>query len=81
MGRVDLRLHQSRLDPGGPCALVVNQDPEKLSLEAVLDHRMVSLRNPKILSIFRVPASILTHFAAGGGNGLALCRHRATSRL
>jgi len=41
----------------------VNQDPEKLSLEAVLDHRMVSLRNPKILSIFRVQASILKHFA------------------
>jgi len=41
----------------------VNQDPEKLSLEAVLDHRMVSLRNPKILSIFRVQAAILKAFA------------------
>jgi nondiscriminating aspartyl-tRNA synthetase len=41
----------------------VNQDPEKLSLEAVLDHRMLSLRNPKILAIFRVQASILKAFA------------------
>jgi len=42
-----------------------------LSLEAVLDHRMVSLRNPKILLIFRVQASILTGSAVG-----AACRGR-----
>ncbi|MBN1834451.1 MAG: aspartate--tRNA(Asn) ligase [Spirochaetales bacterium] len=43
--------------------IAVNQDPEKLSLEAVLDHRMISLRNPKILSIFRLQSSILELFA------------------
>ena len=51
-----------RAEPDLP--VPVNQDPEKLSLEAVLDHRMISLRNPKILSIFKVQASILEHFAA-----------------
>ena len=44
----------ARAEPDLP--VPVNQDPEKLSLEAVLDHRMISLRNPKILS--------LEHFAA-----------------
>jgi nondiscriminating aspartyl-tRNA synthetase len=43
--------------------IAVNQDPEKLSLDAVLDYRMVSLRNPKILSIFRLQAGILKLFA------------------
>jgi nondiscriminating aspartyl-tRNA synthetase len=44
--------------------IAVNQDPEKLSLDAVLDYRMVSLRNPKILSIFRLQSGILKLFAA-----------------
>jgi nondiscriminating aspartyl-tRNA synthetase len=43
--------------------IAVNQDPEKLSLDAVLDYRMVSLRNPKILSIFRLQSGILKLFA------------------
>ena len=30
--------------------LAVNQQPDKISLDAILDHRMISLRNPKILS-------------------------------
>jgi nondiscriminating aspartyl-tRNA synthetase len=51
----------ARAEPDLP--VPVNQDPDKLSLEAVLDHRMVSLRNPKILSIFKVQAAILKHFA------------------
>ena len=41
----------------------VNQDPAKTSLEAILDNRMISLRNPAILSIFRVQATILRCFA------------------
>ncbi len=41
----------------------VNQDPEKLSLDAILDHRIISLRNPKILSIFRLQSNILKYFA------------------
>ena len=51
----------ARAEPDLP--VPVNQDPDKLSLEVVLDHRMVSLRNPKILSIFKVQATILKHFA------------------
>jgi nondiscriminating aspartyl-tRNA synthetase len=43
--------------------LAVNQDPDKVSLDAMLEHRMVSLRNPKILSIFRLQSSILAFFA------------------
>jgi len=41
----------------------VNQDPEKLSLEALLDNRMISIRIPKIRSIFRVQSTILKGFA------------------
>ncbi|MFQ3621274.1 MAG: aspartate--tRNA(Asn) ligase [Spirochaetales bacterium] len=41
----------------------INQDPEKLSLEALLDHRMLSLRIPKIRSIFRVQSTLLKGFA------------------
>jgi nondiscriminating aspartyl-tRNA synthetase len=43
--------------------LAVNQEPSKYGLEAVLDHRMISLRNPQILSIFRLQAEILNLFA------------------
>ncbi|MCX7040838.1 MAG: aspartate--tRNA(Asn) ligase [Spirochaetes bacterium] len=42
----------------------VNQDPGKTSLESILDNRMISLRNPAILSIFRVQSTILKSFAA-----------------
>jgi len=41
----------------------VNQEPDKLSLEAILDNRMISLRNPRILSIFRVQSTILKAFS------------------
>ncbi len=41
----------------------VNQDPARTSLEAILDNRMISLRNPAILSIFRVQSTILRCFA------------------
>ncbi len=40
----------------------VNQDPESLSLEAILDNRMISLRNPRILSIFRLQATCVKAF-------------------
>jgi nondiscriminating aspartyl-tRNA synthetase len=42
----------------------VNQDPGKTSLESILDNRFLSLRNPAILSIFRLQATILEAFAA-----------------
>ncbi len=41
----------------------VNQEPDKLSLESILDNRMISLRNPQILSIFRVQSTILKRFS------------------
>ena len=41
----------------------VNQDPGKTSLESILDNRMISLRTPAILSIFRVQSTILRCFA------------------
>ncbi len=43
--------------------LAVNRDPGQLSLDALLEHRMVSLRNPKTLSIFRLQAEIVRLFA------------------
>ena len=42
----------------------VNGDVAKTGLESLLDHRILSLRNPKILSIFRVQATIVESFAA-----------------
>lgn len=41
----------------------VNQEPGKTSLESILDNRMISVRNPAILSIFRVQSAILKGFA------------------
>jgi nondiscriminating aspartyl-tRNA synthetase len=42
--------------------VAVNQDPESLGLDVILDNRMISLRNPKILSIFRVQATCVKAF-------------------
>lgn len=47
----------------GDLPVPVNLEPDKLSLEAVLDNRMLTLRNPQILSIFRVQSSLLAAFA------------------
>lgn len=77
--RVRGRIAQSQKAPGGAelamesyevlseaaaeLPVSVNQDPEKLGLEAILDNRMISLRNPKILAIFRVQALCIKAFA------------------
>ena len=50
-------------EAAGDLPFSVNQDPENIGLEAVLDNRMVSLRNPKILSIFRLQADLIRYFA------------------
>ncbi|MDR3325534.1 MAG: aspartate--tRNA(Asn) ligase [Spirochaetaceae bacterium] len=42
----------------------VNGDPAKTSLEAILDNRLLSLRNPKIRAIFKVQAAIVEAFSA-----------------
>jgi nondiscriminating aspartyl-tRNA synthetase len=42
----------------------VNGDSSKVGLEALLDHRALSLRNPKIRAIFKVQAAIIEAFSA-----------------
>jgi nondiscriminating aspartyl-tRNA synthetase len=42
----------------------VNGDVSKTGLEAILDNRVLSLRNPRIQAIFRVQATIIEAFAA-----------------
>jgi len=41
----------------------VNQNPENLNIDALLDNRMLTLRNPKIRSIFSLQASLVQYFA------------------
>ena len=41
----------------------INQEPEKLGLDTILDNRILSLRIPKIRSIFRVQSTVLNLFA------------------
>ena len=41
----------------------VNQDPENTGIDTILDNRMIALRNPKILSIFRLQAALVQYFA------------------
>jgi len=43
--------------------LPINQDPDKISLDAVLDNRMISLRIPKLRSVFNVQSTIVKAFA------------------
>ncbi|MDA8425219.1 MAG: aspartate--tRNA(Asn) ligase [Treponema sp.] len=46
-----------------PLPIPVNGSLDQVSLETVLDNRMLSLRNPKLLSIFRLQSDILRFFA------------------
>jgi nondiscriminating aspartyl-tRNA synthetase len=41
----------------------VNADPSRIGLEAILDNRILSLRNPKLRGIFKVQAVIIEAFA------------------
>ncbi|MHB9293507.1 putative nondiscriminating aspartyl-tRNA synthetase [Hollandina sp. SP2] len=41
----------------------VNADTGKIGLEAILDHRALSLRNPKIRAIFKVQSTIIDAFS------------------
>jgi nondiscriminating aspartyl-tRNA synthetase len=41
----------------------VNGKLDQVALDVILDNRMISLRNPKILSIFRLQSAILEYFA------------------
>ncbi|GHU81154.1 aspartate--tRNA(Asn) ligase [Spirochaetia bacterium] len=42
----------------------VNGDIAKTGIEAILDHRTLSLRNPKIRAIFKIQATIIEAFSA-----------------
>jgi len=50
----------SEAEPNLPVA--VNQDPGNLGLETILENRMISIRNPKLLSIFRLQAGCIRAF-------------------
>jgi nondiscriminating aspartyl-tRNA synthetase len=52
----------SRAEPDLPYQ--VNGDAAKTGLESILDNRILSLRNPKIRSIFKVQATVIEAFAA-----------------
>ncbi|HKK48675.1 MAG TPA: aspartate--tRNA(Asn) ligase [Alkalispirochaeta sp.] len=47
----------------GELPLSVNQTPENVGIDAILDNRIISLRNPRIRHIFEVQASIVKYFA------------------
>jgi nondiscriminating aspartyl-tRNA synthetase len=55
--------HAAILAPARPeLSFPVNQDPDNIGIEAVLDNRIMSLRNPKILDIFRLQSGIIQIF-------------------
>ncbi len=64
-GGVEVRVQSMQVvSPAAPdLPFPVNQDPGKTSLESILDNRMIALRNPSILSIFRVQSTVLRCFA------------------
>ncbi len=50
-------------EAAGDIPLPVNQDLDATSLDAVLDNRMISLRNLRVRDIFRLQAGIIKHFS------------------
>ena len=53
----------SVLAPAAPdIGFPVNQDPGRTGLDALLDNRIISLRNPKVLNIFRLQSDIICYF-------------------
>ncbi|MDC7239992.1 MAG: OB-fold nucleic acid binding domain-containing protein, partial [Spirochaetales bacterium] len=46
----------------GDLPFPVNQDPANIGLENILDNRSISLRNPKIRSIFKLQADLMRYF-------------------
>ncbi len=51
----------ARAEPDLP--IPVNQDPDQVGLESILDHRMISLRIPKIRAVFSLQSDILRYFS------------------
>ncbi|MFW5688367.1 MAG: amino acid--tRNA ligase-related protein, partial [Spirochaetota bacterium] len=60
-------LHVAETSVLGPAAsdlpIAVNQDPDQIGIDALLDHRILSLRMMKVRSIFRIQATIADAFA------------------
>ncbi|MFW5716699.1 MAG: aspartate--tRNA(Asn) ligase [Spirochaetota bacterium] len=60
-------LHVTETEVLGPATgdlpIAINQDPDSLGLDALLDNRILSLRIPKVRSIFAVQATIADAFA------------------
>lgn len=60
-------LHVSETEVLGPAEsdlpIAVNQDINGVGLDSVLDHRIVSLRNPRVRHIFELQASVVRYFA------------------
>ena len=63
-GGYELQLKELEiLAPAAPeLPFPVNQDPAKIGLENILDNRAISIRNPKILSIFKLQADLMRYF-------------------
>ncbi len=59
---VILESYDTLAESAADLPLQVNQNPDSLGLEAILDNRMISLRIPKLLSIFRVQATCIKAF-------------------
>ncbi len=64
-GGYELKASQTQVLAGvdADLPIPVNQDPAGLGIDAILDHRLLSLRNPAIRSIFQVQATIVQAFA------------------
>ena len=60
---VQVREHRVLSAAAADLPLAVNGRPENLSLDAQLDHRMLALRIPKLLDVFKVQATIVESFA------------------
>jgi nondiscriminating aspartyl-tRNA synthetase len=60
---IEVRDVEVLAEANSPLPIPVNGSLDQVSLETVLDNRMISLRNPKLLSIFRLQSDILRFFA------------------
>lgn len=64
-GGYEIRVSETEImgPADGELPVPVNQDPDKVGLDAILDHRIVSLRNPRIRHIFELQGQLLHLFA------------------
>ncbi len=66
MGGYELQAESLEIlsSPKEELPIAVNQDPGKLALDTVLDHRVVSLRTPQLQGAFRMASGVLKYFSA-----------------